>query len=229
MCRFKNKKGFSLIELMVVVAIMGILASIGIPQYLSYRRTAAFGALESNLTTIERAVINCMSARGWNQCNSIGPNAVAIANPGNETWGADSPNICAGYELEFGGSTLSACVQVNGITGTSMRTFNKTTCYTQGPVTTTVSGMCSCACDNNFNKGALTAQDSGGTCSDKTPDTSCNSICGDNLTTTPCDDTGGTDEHLYCQAQVNDSSARCSTAMNDGVCHATGANEGTCT
>jgi len=109
----KNSKGFTLIELMIVIAIIGILAAIAIPQFTAYRQ------------------------RGFNAASQSDLRNAATAQEAYYTDGQTYTSVLG--DLTPRGYTPSANVSMNTLTG-SVTGYTMTTKHTSGASSWTLQG-----------------------------------------------------------------------------------------
>jgi len=104
-----NKKGFTLIEIMIVVAIIALLAAIAIPNFVKYRNRARIGACGANLIQIARAYESYMMENDVEVTSDTGVTATELSSRlvGPTNYLKKFPNCAAGgtYSLTINGTT----------------------------------------------------------------------------------------------------------------------------
>jgi type IV pilus assembly protein PilA len=134
----KAQQGFTLIELMIVVAIIGILAAVALPAYQTYTKKAKFSEVVIGTSAIKTAVEICaqdLGAVAGCDTNALGTNSMppAVGASGNIT------SIVSANGIITATAVGAAAAAVNGLNG---ETYILTPTFANGKVTWAKTGTC---------------------------------------------------------------------------------------
>ena len=102
----KNKKGFSLVEIMVALGLLVVVGGIAVPQYTAYTERARRQAVDSSVGTIRQAVGACMAIENdTDECLDDTINGTLQANPGIFIERATGTDVVCFFVLEHKGTT----------------------------------------------------------------------------------------------------------------------------
>ena len=107
----KSKKGFSLLEVLVAVAIIGIVSAIAVPSYKANRKAAAQAAGSTSILNIKKAYQNCVVLNTFTNCDSLSEIGVECTDCTEQK--NDSDKFCISLVKTSGGEDMKACISVD--------------------------------------------------------------------------------------------------------------------
>ncbi len=116
MKEIKGKSGFTLIELMIVIAIIAILAAIAIPQYMKYVKKAAAANVQATLSACVSQALAEWSDNGTTTytCNLQGAtpstSTITLDSSGNLQTITGSPFTVKGHSVQCNVNTTTNTV-----------------------------------------------------------------------------------------------------------------------
>ncbi|TDY01169.1 type IV pilin protein [Thiohalophilus thiocyanatoxydans] len=111
----RNQSAFTLIELMIVIAIIGIIAAIAVPSYTSYLEKSRMSEADKNIAALKQAQEQFYLE---NNAYFEGTDTATLESESNGLWeakGSDGPNLF-NYTVNISGPSYT--ITATGKTGT---------------------------------------------------------------------------------------------------------------
>ncbi|MBX2886317.1 MAG: prepilin-type N-terminal cleavage/methylation domain-containing protein [Granulosicoccus sp.] len=137
-----TQKGFTLIELMIVIAIIGILAAVAVPQYQTYTARAKFSEVILATTPFKSAIEVCAQTNGaLTNCTTAGANGI----PPVPTAAALTAGHVGSVAVALNGTDAEITATAKNQEGLGGSTYILTGTFANGRVTWAPSGTCGAA------------------------------------------------------------------------------------
>ena len=200
----RSKKGFSLIEVLVAVAIIGIISAIAVPQFTAQRNTAAKVAVDTSAGNVAKAFKNCVALNAFSACDTLAE--IKVSCPAGATCdsGGASSTFCAHiHKGQAGDNDFKVCVSIDG-NGNELRSYggdlltsvaSSTVCHTAKTASTDNTSCAAVSASPDPGLKACTSGNIGTVCGGNTPagTTTCGIVrsCTQVTTVGNCDNSTG--------------------------------------